>query len=481
MKRQIRKAIARIDVTHDGNNISRGTGFLVTERLVLTALHVVANRRSDPPEPFPGTITLQFPGHSTQAQIYEQFFDRSADWVLLKCVDPPQCSPIPLVKLEADGLQWQTYGFPDANPRDGMVQAGSLENHDATLDGAHSFQLFSHQAAAGSGAPVKGLSGAPVIIEDAAVGLLRFALMKDGLTVAGTVYACSIAALVDRAGEFLNVCSIDDWRAQCQRRQRQLRMMWSAGIAALVMLIFGGAYSVYQRSAGPPAVVDADHNPRFMAIVPFRAVGAQTDRALAAGMDDALRSNFYSSPDIEVVSRASTARFVRDDGADVAEMGSELGVGSVLEGRLEQHGEELLAETWLVDVDSGEEICRVRLIYGEQDLFELHSELAKAVAVGLGVELNTVARPGEVRSVDAYPFVVRGDEYLDAAFEKGADIRKILQPHETDLAIEQYRLALEIQREPETLARLSQAYSLKGLSSGRRVFCSGKGGLRRVA
>ena len=64
----IRQAIAKIEILGDEQNPtvrSRGTGFLVGDGMVLTALHVVANRRSDPPEPIPGTIRLTFPGKET--------------------------------------------------------------------------------------------------------------------------------------------------------------------------------------------------------------------------------------------------------------------------------------------------------------------------------------------------------------------------------------------------------------------------------
>ena len=87
--------------------------------------------------------------------------------------------------LVLTALHWETYGFPDANPRDGMVNVGAVSNRMGTLEGNAVFQLFSQEAAADQGAPVKGLSGGPVVVKDAVVGLLRFALMtKEQQTVA---------------------------------------------------------------------------------------------------------------------------------------------------------------------------------------------------------------------------------------------------------------------------------------------------------
>lgn len=203
MHSRVRAAIARIDVVQGGQSISRGTGFLVAEGLVLTALHVVADRRQESLAPYPGEIVLTFPNHSTTAVIHGEYWDRLADWVLLKCAGAPPARPIPLAELRESGAEWQTYGFPDASPRDGMVQVGEVSNHLGELEGQAVFQLFSREAAAGQGAPVKGLSGSPVLVEDAVVGLLRFALMKEGQTVAGTVYACPIASVLKKVGPLL--------------------------------------------------------------------------------------------------------------------------------------------------------------------------------------------------------------------------------------------------------------------------------------
>ncbi|HTX39853.1 MAG TPA: trypsin-like peptidase domain-containing protein [Bryobacteraceae bacterium] len=205
MQPAVRNAIARIDVMQQGRSISRGTGFLVADGLVLTALHVVADRNPQTPAPYPGEIVLTFPGGQVKAGIEGNYWDRQADWVLLRCTTPPETRPLAMGELCDDGAPWESYGFPDANPRDGMVTLGEVSNHCGMLDGSPVYQLFSREAAAGEGAPVKGLSGSPVIVKNAVVGLLRFALMKEGQTVAGTVYACPMASVLQKASTLLPV------------------------------------------------------------------------------------------------------------------------------------------------------------------------------------------------------------------------------------------------------------------------------------
>ena len=209
MDRATRQAIARIDISAGGTSLSRGTGTLVGPGLLLTALHVVANRATDPPT-FLGAITVSFPAGTVPATVAEGRWDRRDDWVILHCTPPPGTTALPLGSVDVPGLEWETYGFPDANPRDGMVQSGSIENHQGDLDGSPAFQLFSLQAAAGRGAPVKGLSGGPVLIDGAVVGVLRTALMREGETVAGTLYATPASAPAERCPDLFP--TVDPYR-----------------------------------------------------------------------------------------------------------------------------------------------------------------------------------------------------------------------------------------------------------------------------
>ena len=200
----IRQAIARIDIVQGGKIGSRGTGFLVAPDLVLTAVHVVADRSAPTLTLLPGQIALTFPTHTTEATVVEGHADPRADWILLRCTTPPpNVRPIPLADSVDDGAAWETYGFPDANPRDGLAQIGTVTNAAGSFEGIAAYQLYSDQAAGGSGAPVKGASGGPVIVDGAIVGLLRASLMKEGLNVAGTLYGCPIALVLDRAGDLL--------------------------------------------------------------------------------------------------------------------------------------------------------------------------------------------------------------------------------------------------------------------------------------
>ena len=200
---EIRGTIARIEVRDGVRVLSRGTGFLVTDRLVLTAFHVVGDRTQRVLYEQQYGLFLCFPGLECPGRTVEGAWDAGADWALVECAEPPKARPLPLADLSASGATWETFGFPDANPQDGMVCSGTVENPAGEIQGVVAMQLFSKQAAAGNGSPVRGLSGAPVVVDGAAVGVLRYSLMQDGLNVAGTLYSCPVGPIVERASKWL--------------------------------------------------------------------------------------------------------------------------------------------------------------------------------------------------------------------------------------------------------------------------------------
>src|ERR1022692_453790 len=109
----VRRAIARIDRMQNDGSIGHGAGVLVAADLVLTAFHVVANRHEDTLSLHPGEIQLTFKGHVTKAVLHESYWDRHADWALLRCATPPPgVTPLPLVVLKQEKAEWETYGFP---------------------------------------------------------------------------------------------------------------------------------------------------------------------------------------------------------------------------------------------------------------------------------------------------------------------------------------------------------------------------------
>jgi hypothetical protein len=204
MDSSVRRAIARIEVIRDNVVIRRGTASLVGHRLVLTALHVVADRAADPPEFFSGSIELTFTRQfSTVATVLPGRWNPLEDWVLLTCAAvPADTEPLRLAAIDRDGATWTTYGFPDAE-HEGLAIHGTVTNSHGELVGGQvaAYQLYSPEAAAAKGLKAKGLSGAPVIVGNAAIGVIRRAPLEGDRVEAGTLFACPMSLVASHCPE----------------------------------------------------------------------------------------------------------------------------------------------------------------------------------------------------------------------------------------------------------------------------------------
>lgn len=220
-----RVAVAEVQAQGPSGPV-RGTAFLIDAQHALTALHVVADRRREPVQAY-AAIRLSFGsgaggGVVRGAQLVTGCFDARADWALLRLSEPigaadlvggRPIAPLPLEDLEeadllqvqaqaaaASALRWQSRGFPVTKP-DGLDVAGEVRTTAGEVQGSRAIQLYSLEAAAGSGAPVAGLSGAPVWVEGAVAGLLRWATLDEaGRSIAGALFACPIGVALQGLG-----------------------------------------------------------------------------------------------------------------------------------------------------------------------------------------------------------------------------------------------------------------------------------------
>lgn len=271
-RRRLFAAVARVTVaTQHGEQ--RGTAFLVAAGYALTALHVVADRWAEDPCAL-GPIRLWFPAGSVEAKLVSH--DRHHDFALLRLAssvceaDGRPLSPLPLSSLSEEDLtaglgSFLSIGFPEARP-DGLWISGQVRSTLSQVSGFPALQLFSEEAAAGQGAPLAGLSGAPVWVDGAVAGLLRWATLDDqGKSVAGSVFACPIEAPVaalqalgissssptrcpypgivpfspEQGSQFFGRRSEIDWLLENIRRHRLLLVIGASGSGKTSLVLAG--------------------------------------------------------------------------------------------------------------------------------------------------------------------------------------------------------------------------------------------------
>jgi hypothetical protein len=167
------RAICRIQVfdkTPKRTELSRGTGFLVDRDKVMTAFHVIGDRKTG--ALLAGQIKLWFPDPAPAGESRKGFapevlriIDKSPqqDWALLECEPVTHAEPFRLRRHDPHyDVEWETFGFSDQAPARGRTYSGKvkLSGHEIQVD------------VEGIGVNVPGLSGGPCLIRGVAIGML---------------------------------------------------------------------------------------------------------------------------------------------------------------------------------------------------------------------------------------------------------------------------------------------------------------------
>lgn len=201
-----KRAIGRLHAAWPGQPTT-GTAFLVSATHILTAFHVVGDRAAFLAN---GSIVfserIQFtPSGSTEAipaTPLPACADGRGDWALLQLARSIGADPLPLGDCswfnQREAAPFGSWGYPSAAAiaASGVVVEGHVRDWTARYQQAKALELHCDFVTAGT-ATLKGLSGAPCIIDGTAVGILRANLTADGVAgvVGATVYACPLELL----------------------------------------------------------------------------------------------------------------------------------------------------------------------------------------------------------------------------------------------------------------------------------------------
>jgi len=205
--------------------------------------------------------------------------------------------------------------------------------------------------------------------------------------------------------------------------------------------------------AADTAVAD----PRSIAALPFSNESAAAENAefLANGIHDDLLTQLAKISGLKVISRTSVMEY-RDTQKNMREIGRELGVATILEGRVQRAGDMVRINVQLIDAGTDEHLWAN--IYNReltaQNIFSIQGEMAISIAQALQATLSPeeVARLNEVptQSTLAWELFQSGNEVL-----RGTDNSSVYP-----LAAEVYERA--VSEDPEfalAWAALSRGYS----------------------
>jgi len=167
--------------------------------------------------------------------------------------------------------------------------------------------------------------------------------------------------------------------------------------------------SIVKRSTTPEP---AAYNPLRVAVIPLVAVGADPSSEEAAdGLTEELIYTLANVAGLEVIAQTSSLKY-KGAGKSVAEIGSELRVGSLLEGSVQRVQDRIRVLIQLIDVEKETHLWAEQYDRDFEDVLQVQADIAKHTASALEVQL--LPREKRVLEGDAsLPSEVQ-DAYIEA-------------------------------------------------------------------
>ena len=194
--------------------------------------------------------------------------------------------------------------------------------------------------------------------------------------------------------------------------RRWQRAMGVAAVLVLAGALSAAAWFVRTRDAGKggPAIGRRDS----IAILPFRNLSGSADDYFSEGITADLIANLSALRDLRVIAGASTRQY-KDRQKSPTEIGSELGVATVLEASVRRSGDRVRIVTQLIDARSGVQIWSESFDRQVADIVAMKSDVSNRIAVALRGELSQrdmeLLRPGRQYDYDAFNLYLRGRHY----------------------------------------------------------------------
>jgi TolB-like protein len=259
-------------------------------------------------------------------------------------------------------------------------------------------------------------------------------------------------------------------RALAQPKRRRAAIAIAVIVTAVVAATSAIVVDSY-LSKKTPALIQS------VAVLPFANQSGNADvEYLSDGITESLINSLSQLPNLSVKGRSTVFHY---KGKDVTpqQVGSELSVQGVLNGRFIQRGGQLMLNLELVDARTGNQIWGEQYNRTMADLVSLQSEIARDVSNKLRVKLSNVDERKLTKSYtanpEAYQFYLKGRFYWNQRTEEA--LKK---------SIEYFNQAIE--KDPSyalAYAGLGDAYSLLpgyGGASPRESFPKAEAAARRA-
>jgi eukaryotic-like serine/threonine-protein kinase len=216
------------------------------------------------------------------------------------------------------------------------------------------------------------------------------------------------------------------------------RKLWVGGavVMALVVALGGGYYFLHGRSSGEKVT--------SIAVLPFvNATLDPNNEYLSDGLTESLIGTLSQLPDVKVLARSTVFRFKNSED-NPQKIGKDLNVGSVLMGRVTQHGDTVAVQADLVNTADGSEMWGKHYERKMADVTEVQGDITRDVAKKLQIRVSGDEREkmgsAGTSNPDAYRLYLEGQQQLYGRTKPGI-IKSVALFRQAVAADPQYSLA----------------------------------------
>ena len=174
-----------------------------------------------------------------------------------------------------------------------------------------------------------------------------------------------------------------------------------------------------------------------LAILPFANQSGDPDlEYLSDGVTEALINNLSRLTKLRVMARSTVFRYQGRDVQDAQQVGFELGVRAVLNGRLLKRGDNLILRLEMVDTNDGSHLWGEQYTRELSDMLTLEREISTEISEHLRLKLNNAQKKSLTKSStensEAYQLYLKGRYHWNKRTEEG--IKKSIEYFEQAIA-----------------------------------------------
>jgi TolB-like protein/Flp pilus assembly protein TadD len=195
------------------------------------------------------------------------------------------------------------------------------------------------------------------------------------------------------------------------RKLTALIVIVAAVAAGVTVFRFLHSQQGIEVAKQPPLAVAIES--KSIAVLPFENLSEEKANAyFADGMQDEILTNLARIADLKVISRTSVMQYKTDAQRNLREIGQQLGVAFLLEGRVQRAANRVRVNAQLIDSRSEANVWAQTYDRDLADVFAIQSEIAKAIAGQLQAKLS----PTEKNAIEQQPTadLIAFDQYSRA-------------------------------------------------------------------